>query len=936
MKKIIILLLLALCCTLQTVAQVGIGTNTPNENAALELSSTSQGMLFPRMNSTQRDAIDSPAKGLTIFNTTLNCIQTNIGTADSPSWKCLGYSPSSKGTAIVSSYTCSTASAGTMIVGTAVSGVSQTITATVTTVGTYSITATANGVTFAASGTFADTGAQNIVLTASGTPIAIGENTFTLNTTPNCYFSRTTTVQPSSNGTAVVSAYSCSTASAGTMIVGTAVSGVSQTITATVTTVGTYSISTTANGVTFSASGTFSGTGAQNIVLTASGTPTAIGTNSYTLNTTPNCSFSRYASVTGYYANVGGTIKDFMAYNIGVTGSQDPMTYQSGNNNGALYQWGRTTDGHEARTSGTAAGPISSPWTSTNFITNSSSPYDWRTPQSNTLWGDGTAGADPVKAANDPCPTGFKVPSQAQWGGLFRTGGTTGGAPSTATQNTWTWTGNGYTIGSNLYLPAAGFHDLINASLGSVGSGGYYWSSTVNGTVSYFLIFGSGDVNPGGFDARGRGHSVRCIAVDNPSSNGTAVVSAFTCSTDSAGTMIVGTAVSGVSQTITATVTTVGTYSITATANGVTFAASGTFADTGAQNIVLTASGTPIAIGENTFTLNTTPNCYFSRTTTVQPSSNGTAVVSAYSCSTASAGTMIVGTAVSGVSQTITATVTTVGTYSISTTANGVTFSASGTFSGTGAQNIVLTASGTPTAIGTNSYTLNTTPNCSFSRYASVTGYYANVGGTIKDFMAYNIGVTGSQDPMTYQSGNNNGALYQWGRTTDGHEARTSGTAAGPISSPWTSTNFITNSSSPYDWRTPQSNTLWGDGTAGADPVKAANDPCPTGFKVPSQAQWGGLFRTGGTTGGAPSTATQNTWTWTGNGYTIGSNLYLPAAGFHDLINASLGSVGSGGYYWSSTVNGTVSYFLIFGSGDVNPGGFDARGRGHSVRCIAE
>jgi uncharacterized protein (TIGR02145 family) len=71
------------------------------------------------------------------------------------------------------------------------------------------------------------------------------------------------------------------------------VSGVTQTITATVTTIGTYSISTTANGVTFAATGTFAGTGAQDVVLTATGTPTAAGANSFTLNTTPNCNFSR-------------------------------------------------------------------------------------------------------------------------------------------------------------------------------------------------------------------------------------------------------------------------------------------------------------------------------------------------------------------------------------------------------------------------------------------------------------------------------------------------------------------------------------------------------------------------------------------------------------------------------------------------------------------
>jgi uncharacterized protein (TIGR02145 family) len=163
----------------------------------------------------------------------------------------------------------------------------------VTTVGTYNITAAANGVIYEGSGTFPGTGARNIVLVATGTPVAIGSHTFTLNTTPNCNFNRTTLVNPSTNGSANVSAYACSTAATGTLIDGVAVSGVTQTITATVTTVGTYNISTLANGITFAGSGTFAGTGARTIVLNATGTPTVVGTHTFTLNTTPNCNFSR-------------------------------------------------------------------------------------------------------------------------------------------------------------------------------------------------------------------------------------------------------------------------------------------------------------------------------------------------------------------------------------------------------------------------------------------------------------------------------------------------------------------------------------------------------------------------------------------------------------------------------------------------------------------
>jgi hypothetical protein len=102
--------------------------------------------------------------------------------------------------------------------------------------------------------------------------------------------------------------------------------GVTQTITADVTTVGTYSISTTnANGVTFTGSGTFAGIGAQNIVLTASGTPTAAGSNTFTLNTTPNCSFSRTTALTPLPVNI--TLSAITAYFVASVNDQDYLPY---------------------------------------------------------------------------------------------------------------------------------------------------------------------------------------------------------------------------------------------------------------------------------------------------------------------------------------------------------------------------------------------------------------------------------------------------------------------------------------------------------------------------------------------------------------------------------------------------------------------------------
>lgn len=59
------------CLTVfQTYSQTGIGTKTPHKSAALDITSTTKGLLIPRMTRAQRDAISSPAEGLEIFSTT--------------------------------------------------------------------------------------------------------------------------------------------------------------------------------------------------------------------------------------------------------------------------------------------------------------------------------------------------------------------------------------------------------------------------------------------------------------------------------------------------------------------------------------------------------------------------------------------------------------------------------------------------------------------------------------------------------------------------------------------------------------------------------------------------------------------------------------------------------------------------------------------------
>lgn len=60
---------------------MAIGTSTPDVNAVLDLTSTTQGFLPPRMTTTERDLISSPAQGLQIYNLTTNESEFYNGTA---------------------------------------------------------------------------------------------------------------------------------------------------------------------------------------------------------------------------------------------------------------------------------------------------------------------------------------------------------------------------------------------------------------------------------------------------------------------------------------------------------------------------------------------------------------------------------------------------------------------------------------------------------------------------------------------------------------------------------------------------------------------------------------------------------------------------------------------------------------------------------------
>lgn len=69
MRIIITLFILIMIDCAALSQSVGVNTSSPEASAALDVSATDKGMLVPRMNSSQRGAIASPANGLLVYDT---------------------------------------------------------------------------------------------------------------------------------------------------------------------------------------------------------------------------------------------------------------------------------------------------------------------------------------------------------------------------------------------------------------------------------------------------------------------------------------------------------------------------------------------------------------------------------------------------------------------------------------------------------------------------------------------------------------------------------------------------------------------------------------------------------------------------------------------------------------------------------------------------
>lgn len=180
-------------------------------------------------------------------------------------------------------------------------------------------------------------------------------------------------------------------------------------------------------------------------------------------------------------------------------------------------------------------------------------------------------------------------------------------------------------------------------------------------------------------------------------------------------------------------------------------------------------------------------------------------------------------------------------------------------------------------------------------------------------WMDRNLGATqvaiSSTDTAAY------GDLYQWGRAADGHQLHTSGTtiALATSDTPGHSDFIINGSSYPYDWRSPQNNNLW-------QGVSGTNNPCPSGYRLPTQAEW---------------QAESASWSSNNAAGAFFSPLKLPLAGGRDSSNGTLYNMGGQGYYWSSTAGLTSATYLYFTSTTTFVVG-TSRTFGLSVRCIMD
>ena len=134
----------------------------------------------------------------------------------------------------------------------------------------------------------------------------------------------------------------------------------------------------------------------------------------------------------------------------------------------------------------------------------------------------------------------------------------------------------------------------------------------------------------------------------------------------------------------------------------------------------------------------------------------------------------------------------------------------------------------------------------------------------------------------------------------------------------------------PTSWAATGSISGWDNSSPTGSTWATINDPCPDGWRVPTDVQLQCLINSG------------STWT-TQNGVngrlfgTAPNQIFLPAAGYRSSSDGPHYEAGLGGNYWSSTdYNSYYAYYLYFYSGNAFLSDYYTKTHGFSVRCVAE
>ncbi|MDA9344879.1 hypothetical protein N9B89_01515 [Flavobacteriales bacterium] len=190
---------------------------------------------------------------------------------------------------------------------------------------------------------------------------------------------------------------------------------------------------------------------------------------------------------------------------------------------------------------------------------------------------------------------------------------------------------------------------------------------------------------------------------------------------------------------------------------------------------------------------------------------------------------------------------------------------------------------------------------------AQVTTVYNPITG--ETWMDRNLGAT--QIATSFDDVNAYGDLYQWGRNTDGHQIRTSSTTSilSTTNSPNHSDFILANS----DWLTVSDDNLWQD-------VNGINNPCPLGFRLPTEAEL---------------EAERLSWISNDAAGAFASPLKLTVGGARSRMSGAIGNVGTFVGYRTSDLDGLQSRMLGISLTTSLMGDRD-RADGNCVRCIQD